>query len=74
MIEAWNNHLAAIFVPAWVLCLEESMSIKHSIFTCPGWVFCPRKPHPFGNAYHSMCCGISGMMMMIELVEGKDRP
>ncbi len=74
MIEAWNNDMAAIFIPARVLCLDESVSIWHSMFTCPGWVFCPRKPHPFGNEYHSMYCGISGVMMMIELVEGKDRP
>ena len=34
----------------------------------------PHKPHPFGNEYHSMCCGLSGNMYSIELVEGKDWP
>jgi Fe-S oxidoreductase len=33
-----------------------------------------RKPHPMENEYHSMCCGLSGVMYLIELVEGKDRP
>ena len=40
----------------------------------PGWIFCPRKPHPFGNKYHSICCGLSGIMYAVELREGKDAP
>ena len=43
-------------------------------YTCPGWMFVPRKPHPFGNEYHSVCCSMSGIMWEIELVEGKDAP
>ncbi len=74
IIKSWNDHMADIFVPAWALCLDESMSIWHSMYTCPGWVFCPRKPHPFGNEYHSMCCGESGVMLNVEMVEEKDRP
>ena len=34
----------------------------------------PRKPHPFGNEYHTICCGETGIMYFVELVEGKDRP
>ena len=34
----------------------------------------PCKPHPYGNGYHSMCCGLLGIMYSIELVEGKDQP
>ncbi len=71
LIDEWNKNMASIFIPSWILCLDESMSIWFSMFTCPGWVFCPRKPHPFGNEYHSMCCAISGVMMSIKLVEGK---
>ena len=37
-------------------------------------MFVPRKPHPMGNEYHTLCCGISGVMYAIELVQGKDRP
>ena len=50
------------------------MSTWLSKYTCPGWMFVPRKPRPFGNEYHSICCGVSGLMFGIELVEGKDRP
>jgi hypothetical protein len=27
-----------------------------------------------GNEYHSICCGLSGIMYAIELVKGKDHP
>jgi len=74
MIAAWNEHMAKIFLSAWVVCLDESMSIWHNRWTCPGWVFCPRKPHPFGNEYHTACCGLSGILFSMELVEGKDHP
>ncbi len=74
MIKAWNDHMSNSFVPAWALCLDESMLIWYSLYTCPRWVFCPCKPHPFENKYHSMCCGKSGVMIYVEMVEGKDRP
>ena len=63
-----------IFVSGWVTCLDESMSICHNKWTCTGWVFCPRKPHPFGNEYHDICCGLSGILFRILMVEGKDTP
>ena len=50
------------------------MSIWTSRWTCPGWVFCPRKPHPFGNEYHTVCCCMSGVLYRVEMVEGKDHP
>ena len=74
MIEQWNVHMREIFSPSWVSCLDESMSIWFSKWTCPGWMFVPRKPHPYGNEYHSIGCGLSGILYQIELVEGKDEP
>jgi hypothetical protein len=74
MICAWSKNMAQTFVAAWIVCLDMSMSIWHSKWTCPGWVFCPRKPHPFGNEYHSACCGISTILFVIEMVEGKNAP
>lgn len=73
MVGAWNANMKE-FIAGWVLCLDESMSIWLNRWTCPGWIFCPRKPHPFGNEYHTACCGLSGIMFSIELVEGKDAP
>jgi hypothetical protein len=74
IIQAWNKSMTEKFLPSWVSCLDESMSVWISRWTCPGWVFCPQKPHPFGNEYHSICCGDSGIMYQIKLVEGKDAP
>lgn len=34
----------------------------------------PRKPWPFGDEYHSICCGLSGIMFGLEIVEGKVAP
>jgi hypothetical protein len=36
----------------------------------------PRKPHPFGNEYHTIADGDGGkpIMFRIKLVEGKHRP
>ena len=71
MIEAWNHHMSENFKPSWASCLDESMSIWFNEFTCPGWMFCPRKPHPYGNEYHTICCGHLGILFAMEIVEGK---
>ena len=34
----------------------------------------PRKPWPFGNEYHTVCCSLSGILWQMELIEGKDSP
>ena len=41
-------------------------------FTCPGFVFYPRKPHPKGNTYQTICYGKSGIMYVWKIFEGKD--
>jgi hypothetical protein len=74
IITAWNTNMAEIFTPSWVSCLDESMSPWNNRWTCPGWMFVPRKPHPFGNEYHSICCAETMIMYGIELVEGSDTP
>ena len=74
LMGAWYDNMRDVFVPSWISCLDESMSPWHNPFTCPGFIFVPRKPHPFGNEYHSICCGLSGIMFGVELVEGKDTP
>ena len=74
LVNAFNKHTQRAFVSSWIACLDESMSMSMwtSQWTSPGWKFVPHKPHPFGNEYHSMCCGLSDIMYSIELVEGKD--
>ncbi len=52
----------------------ESMSKWMQRYICPGFVFCPRKPWPFGNEYHTIACGDSGILFFMEMVEGKVMP
>ena len=56
LITAWNKNMENLYVPSWVSCLNESMSIWNMRWTCPGYVFCPQKPHPVGNEYHAYYC------------------
>jgi hypothetical protein len=72
MIAEWNKNIADAFSLGWIICLDESMSIWHGRWTCPRWVFCPQEPHPFGNEYHTACCCMSGIIFVVEIVEGKD--
>ena len=74
MLDAWNTNMTEQFTPSWVSCLDESMSTWTNKYSCPGWMFVPRKPWPFGNEYHTVCCSLSGILWQMELVEGKDSP
>ena len=74
ILEAWNANMTEQFTPSWVSCLDESMSSWTNKYSCPGWMFVPRKPWPFGNEYHTVCCSLSGILWQMELVEGKDAP
>ena len=37
-------------------------------------MFVSRKPHPFGNNYHTIACAKYKVIYNVEIVEGKDRP
>ena len=74
MVEAWGTNMKDNFIPGYMNCLDESMSVWTNKFTCPGFMFVPYKPWPFGNEYHTVCCCSSGIMCGIDLVEGQDRP
>jgi len=74
LITAWKQNMHDIFSPSYMTCLDESMSIWNNKWSCPGWIFCPRKPHPFGNEWHTISCALSGILFDLEIVEGKDRP
>ena len=62
MIEAWGMNMKDNFIPGYMNCLDESMSMLTNKFTCPGIMFIPCKPWPFGNKYHTICCYLSGIM------------
>jgi hypothetical protein len=52
LLDAFNENMAENFMPSWINCIDESMSVWFSEYTCPGWMFVPQKPQPFGNEYH----------------------
>jgi hypothetical protein len=72
--DKWNENMKSLFRPSWLVCLDESMSKWIQRWTCPGFVFCPRKPWPFGNEWHAIACSETTIIFFVELVEGKDRP
>jgi hypothetical protein len=74
LIECWNAQMYGVFVPGWISCLDESMSKWMNDNTCPGFMFVPRKPWPFGNEFHTIACGVSGILYATELVEGNGEP
>lgn len=74
LIDAWNENMDEEFIAGWLSCLDESISVWTNEFTCPGFMFVPRKPHPFGNEYHTVCCCLCGVLYRLELMEGKDAP
>jgi hypothetical protein len=74
IIYEWNKNMQEVYIPSWVSCLDESMSIWNQRWTCPGYVFCPRKPHPVGNEYHTIADGMTTILYAAEIVMGKDTP
>ena len=55
-IEGFNDHYEGEYVPSWLNCVDKSMNSFLEKF-CPGFMCVPRKPHPFGNKYHSITDG-----------------
>ena len=71
-IFAWNGHIQKLFIPYWISCLNESMSVWMNKFKFPGFVFCPHKPYSKGKSYHIICCGENGIIYYCYIVEGRD--
>ena len=74
MLEMWNTNMEEVFSAGWISCLDESMSKWVNEYTCPGFMCVPHKRWPLGNEYHTIACGVCGVMYAVELVEGKDKP
>ena len=54
MIDAWNTHMSEEYCPGWWNYLDELMNVCLNPYI-PGFMVVPRKPHPYGNEYHSIC-------------------
>ena len=66
--------MSDVFLAGWVPCLDISMTIRTSRWTCPGFMFIPCKPHPVSKEYHTIADGLCGILFGMEIVEGKDKP
>ena len=57
---------------SWVSVLDESIQEWINLYTFPGWIFVPCKPHPFGNKYHTIVCALYKVIYHVEIIEGED--
>ncbi len=73
MIDSFNQYYAENYHLLWLNCLDELMSTWLNTF-CPGFMCGPRKPHLFGNEYHSIADGDDDkpIMWRVKIVERKD--
>ncbi len=73
--DCFNNHYKEHYSPSWLSCLDESMSPWTNKY-CPGYMYVPRKPHPFGNEYHTIADENQGKAIMwrAKVQEGNDKP
>ena len=74
MIKMWNDNMGANFLPSWINCIVESMSEWVNKYTCPAFMYVPRKLWPFGNEYHDAGCADSDIIWALDLREEKDQP
>ena len=64
MLKMWNENMGTNFMMSWINCINESMSKWVNEFTCPGFMYVPRKPWPFGNEYHDAGCADSDIIWL----------
>lgn len=69
----WNANMDEEFDTSWINVLDESMMEWYNKYA-PGFMCVGRKPHPFGNERHTICCGLTTILWRSQIVEGKDRP
>jgi hypothetical protein len=78
MVDAFNEHMAEVINPGWMLCIDESMSAwrgkvgKRDRFKIPKLSWVPRKPEPLGAELKTTGCALLGVILRIELCKGKE--
>ena len=71
--ELWNLNIAEEFNPPWINVLGKIMMDWFNKYLT-GFMRVGRKPHPFGNERHAICCGLTSIFWRDKIVEGKYRP
>ena len=78
MVTAFNEQMADVVNPGWLLCVDETMSAwrgkqgKRDSKKCPKLSWVPRKPEPLGTELKTAGCALSGMIITIEICKGKE--
>ena len=67
LISAWNANMEVEFLPSWINAIDESMSKWLNEYTCPGFMYIPRKPWKFGNEWHDPGCCSSDVIWSVDL-------
>ena len=62
MLRMWNENMGTNFLPSSINCIDESMSKWINEYTCPGFMYVPRKNWKFGNEYHDTGCADSNII------------
>ena len=73
MEESLNLNMAEKFNPLWINVLDKIMMEWFNKYA-PGFMFIGRKPHPFGNESHTICCCLTSIFWRDHIVEVKYRP
>ena len=65
--------MAQQFLPSWINVIDKSMMEWFNKWS-PGFMCVGRKPHPFGNERHTICCALASILWRAQIVEGKYSP
>ena len=71
--EVWNKNMADEFNPYWTNVLNHIMMEWYNKFA-PGFICVRRKPHYFGNEFHTTCCGLTSILWRAQIFEWKNIP
>ena len=71
--EVQNLNMAEGFNPLLINVLDKSM-MKWFKKYAPGFMCVGRKPQPFGNKMHSVCCGLTSILWRAQITESKYLP
>ena len=77
MVDKFNAHMELTIGPGWLLCVDEAMCawrgamglLNPAKIPFRSWV--PRKPEPLGAELKALACALSGLMLRMEICEGK---
>ena len=72
LIDAFNANRREVVFAGWLLVVDELMSAYQGQ-NMPHLSYVIRKPEPLGCEMKCLCCGVSGIMLFLEIQEGKQR-